>query len=61
MSADYGNYQHSGSDRSSRCSSTVSDQALKADAGYDFNAPIHSGYQQQSVYDDSAFPERRLY
>ncbi|KAK7190248.1 hypothetical protein DPSP01_006779 [Paraphaeosphaeria sporulosa] len=61
MSRDYSGYQHSGSDRSSRCSSTISDHAMKADTGYDFNAPIHSEYQPPSVYDDSAFPERRLY
>jgi hypothetical protein len=61
MGHDYNNYQHSVSDRSSRCSSTASDNAMKIDAGYDFNAPIHSGYQSQSVYGDSAFPERRLY
>ena len=58
MGRDYSSYQPSGSDRGS---STVSDHAMKVDAGYDFSAPIHSGYQPQNVYDDSAFPERRLY
>jgi hypothetical protein len=61
ISRDYNSYQHSVSDRSSRCSSTVSENAMKIDAGYNFNAPIHPGYQSQSVYDNSAFPERRLY
>ncbi|KAL5375572.1 hypothetical protein PMIN06_006280 [Paraphaeosphaeria minitans] len=61
MSRDYSGYPHSGSDRSSRCSSTLSDHGIKADGGYAFHAPMPSGYQPQSVYDDSAFPERRLY
>ncbi|KAL1608380.1 DNA-binding transcription factor [Paraconiothyrium brasiliense] len=60
-SREYNSYQHSGSERSSRCSSTISEPAVKVDTGYNFNTPLHAGYQQQSVYDDSAFPERRLY
>ncbi|KAJ4354001.1 DNA-binding transcription factor [Didymosphaeria variabile] len=60
-SREYNSYQHSGSERSSRCSSTISEPAVKVDTGYHFSTPLHSGYQQQNVYDDSAFPERRLY
>ncbi|KAF1967035.1 zinc finger protein-like protein OZF [Bimuria novae-zelandiae CBS 107.79] len=61
MNNDYSAYQHSGSDRSSRCSSTVSDANMKVDTSYDFNAPMQSGYQEQNGYEDTAFPERRLY
>jgi hypothetical protein len=29
---------------------------------YDFNAPIHNGYQPQVTgYDDMVFPERKMY
>lgn len=61
MRRDYSHYQNSGSDRSSRSSSTVSDVTMKVDSGYDFNAPMQSGYQSTGGFDDTAFPERRLY
>lgn len=34
---------------------------MKVDAGYDFNAPMGAGYQGAGGFDDTAFPERRLY
>jgi len=56
-------FQHSGSDRSSRCSSLTSDATPKADNGYDFNTPVQqTGFQSQSNgYDDMVFPERKMY
>jgi len=55
-------FHHSGSDRSSRSTSLTSD-TLKADNGYDFNAPMQTaGFHSQSAgYDDMVFPERKLY
>lgn len=61
MGRDYSSYHHSGSDRSSRSSSTMSDAVMKVDSGYDFNAPMQPGYPPTSGFDDTAFPERRLY
>ncbi|KAF2854132.1 zinc finger protein-like protein OZF [Plenodomus tracheiphilus IPT5] len=65
MSQSYsGSLQHSGSDRSSRSSSMSTDALRRMDNGYDFNAPIHTGYHHQpqgTGYDDMVFPERKLY
>jgi hypothetical protein len=58
-----GSYQHSGSDRSSRSTSLISDTTHTADNGYDFNTPMQpTVFQSQSHgYDDMVFPERKLY
>jgi len=54
--------QHSGSDRSSRSSSLSSDETQKASEGYDFNAPMDTGFHPQPHgYSDMVFPERKLY
>ncbi|KAF2203446.1 hypothetical protein GQ43DRAFT_438830 [Delitschia confertaspora ATCC 74209] len=54
--------QHTGSGRSSPCSSLSSDEAHKASEGYDFSAPMDTGFPSQSNgYSDAVFPERRLY
>lgn len=39
------------------------DSIRKVDHGYDFNAPMHTGYHQShgTGYDDMVFPERKLY
>ncbi|KAF2012505.1 hypothetical protein BU24DRAFT_464893 [Aaosphaeria arxii CBS 175.79] len=56
------NHTHSGSERGSRSSSMSSDYDAKPTTAesYDFNAPLQSGFQSQG-FDDTAFPERRLY
>jgi hypothetical protein len=58
-----GTYHHDGSDRGSRGSSMSSDGPQKVEGGYDFNAPLHTAYQQPhgTGYDDMVFPERRVY
>lgn len=64
MSKGYPNtFHHSGSDRGSRSSSMSSDGPQKVESGYDFNAPLQTGYQQPhgTGYDDMVFPERRVY
>ncbi|KAF2004511.1 hypothetical protein P154DRAFT_572171 [Amniculicola lignicola CBS 123094] len=58
----YASFHHSGSDRSSRCSSLTSDGTQKAHDAYDFNAPMQNTYHgQPHGYDDMVFPERKLY
>jgi hypothetical protein len=62
LGRNYAGSYHHGSDRSSRSSSMSSDDAHKGHEGYDFNAPIQTGYQPQgNNYDDKVFPERMLY
>jgi hypothetical protein len=58
-----GSYQQHSSDRSSRDSSMSTDAGThRPEHNYDFNAPIHNGYQPQVTgYDDMVFPERKMY
>jgi hypothetical protein len=58
-----GSYHQNSSDRSSRSSSMSSDTTHKVNNGYDFNAPMQTGYHQPqgTGYDDMVFPERKLY
>lgn len=60
-----GSFHHTGSDRSSRSSSMLSDtvQVHKVDSAYDFNAPMQAEYHEPhgNGYDDMVFPERKPY
>ncbi|CAI6333451.1 unnamed protein product [Periconia digitata] len=56
-------YPYSSSDRSSRCSSLVSETTMRADGGgYDLHGTMQHGYQDTTHgYDDMVFPERKMY
>ncbi|KAF2680701.1 zinc finger protein-like protein OZF [Lentithecium fluviatile CBS 122367] len=58
-----GNFQHDGSDRSSRSSSMASDNTQRGDHSYDFNSSAMQthGFPNPQGYDDMVFPERKLY
>ncbi|KAF1851143.1 uncharacterized protein K460DRAFT_28466 [Cucurbitaria berberidis CBS 394.84] len=58
-----GSFHQDGSDRSSRSSSMVSDTTHKGDNGFNFNAPMHTGYHQPqgTGYGDMVFPGQKLY
>ncbi|KAH7122498.1 zinc finger protein-like protein OZF [Dendryphion nanum] len=56
-----GSYHHAHGDRGSPCSSLSSDHTVKPNEAFDFNSPLQTGYQTQSGYDDTVFPERRLF